>query len=98
MRVWRSSPLPSAIGSPRFSSVARYLPPRRRPGGPAVAPERVLRHVQLPAPVGVHDVDLVVAVAVGHEGDLLPVGRPTSAVAALRQHALSAPVGVYHID
>src|SRR5262245_40350116 len=69
---------------------------RGRPGKPLVIPERVLRHVHLPAPVGVHDVDLVVAVAVTHEGDLVTVGRPASVILAFHQPALSAPVSVHH--
>ena len=43
----------------------------RRPGVPMVVSVRVLRQVYLAAPVGVHHVDLVVAVAAGDEGDLL---------------------------
>jgi hypothetical protein len=37
---------------------------------------RDARQSPLPAPVGVHDVDLPVAVALAREGDLPPVGRP----------------------
>ncbi len=37
---------------------------------------RVARQPPLPAPVGVHDVELLVAVAPAQEGDPPPVGRP----------------------
>ena len=51
-----------------------------------------------PASVGARDVNLVVAVAVSHEGDLLAVGRPASVMAAFRQLGLPAPVGVHDVE
>src|SRR6188472_1372800 len=55
----------------------------------------------LPAPVGVHDVDRVAAVAVTDEGDLLPVGGPARIAVVRqveRQIPLTAPVGVHEVD
>src|ERR671936_810081 len=54
----------------------RDPPPVRRPGGGGVVCW-TLRQPVLPAPVGVHDVDLEVAVTVALEGDLrVRLSRP----------------------
>ena len=51
-----------------------HLPVGRPTRAPVVP--RIARQPPLFAPVGVHDVDLVVAGAVAEEDDLPPVGRP----------------------
>ena len=58
---------------------------RERPGEPVFLRPGA-RQVPLAAPVGVHDVDLLVdvAVALAHEGDPLPVGRPGGSEVARR--------------
>ena len=56
------------------------------------------RQVLLLAAVGVHDVDLSVAVAFAHERDLLPVGGPARLRALSGQPLLSAAVGVHDPD
>ena len=55
---------------------------RGRPGMRVLVLERSLGDVDLSAAVRVHDVDLLVAVAVGDEGDLCAVGRPARVPAA----------------
>ena len=92
--VWRFAKLPTDRGA-RAS---------RRAGGtsdPYCLPHVPLPQTPLPAPVGVHDVDRVAAVAVTDEGDLPPIGRP-GRIAVVRQVArqppLPAPVGVHEVD
>ena len=55
-------------------STGRGLLLRGRPGEAAVVLRRIARQVPLSAPVGVHDVDFAVAVALADECDLPPVG------------------------
>ena len=78
--------------------MSRDLFLRGRPGKRFVDPRRVPGQVPLAAAVGVHDVDVVVAVALASEGDLLPVWRPERLPPALGQPSLSAAVGVDDVD
>jgi hypothetical protein len=82
------------------------LRPRGRPGEHGVMPTRVPCQVALSAAVGVHDVDVGVAVAPANEGDLTPVPRPARLCAdralvdlsgVSRQPSRSAAVGVHHV-
>ena len=78
----------------------RNRAPIRRPGRTEIV-RRSPRHVAQPAPVGVHDVDLGVAVASAHERELPPVARPARMAVARRllgQVLLPAAVGVHHVD
>ena len=81
LRVRLRSPLPSAFmtwsSSPegRWSRSKAIICPSGDQRGAPVVP-RIARQPPLLAPVGVHDVDLVVAGAVAEEDDLPPVGRP----------------------
>ena len=63
------SAMPTAQAEPLTESVAGL------PGRVQVL-ARVLGESRHPGPVGVHHVDLVVAVAAADKGDLLAVGRP----------------------
>ncbi len=83
-----SENIPERRRSPAVSRqrlMSRDLFFRGRPGKRVVDPRRVPRQVSLAAAVGVHDVDVVVAVALAREGDLLPVWRPERLPPALGQ-------------
>ena len=67
----------------------------------------MMGHVSLPAAVGVHDVDLGVAVTPADEGDLTPVRRPARPCAdravvdlpgVSRQPSRSAAAGIARAD
>src|SRR5207244_3349923 len=71
-----------------------------RPGG-VVVPGGVFCQVALVGAVGLHDVNLVIAVAVGSEGDLLAVGGPNRPIVqggVMRQPADLAAVGVHDVN
>src|SRR6185312_9998893 len=75
------------------------LLPVGRPGGSEVAAP-VSRQPALSADVGVHDVDLRVAIAAAHERNLVANWRPRmfAAPSLARQPPLLAPVRVYGVD
>ena len=82
--VSRRCPLPSAFMTkiPRPLSKAIFRPSGHQAGlAPMPFPvvDRPPRQVPLPAPVGVHDVDVQAVAVAAREGDLPPVGRPDAA-------------------
>src|SRR5439155_9424523 len=87
---------PVAVALPRYVMAA--------PGGREVADGALgARELGDFAPVRVHDVDLVVAVAVAGERDLLAVARPggikmPDGGRRVRKRGDSAPVGVHDVD
>src|SRR5439155_12896502 len=87
---------PVAVALPRYVMAA--------PGGREVADGALsARELGDFAPVRVHDVDLVVAVAVAGERDLLAIARPGGIKVPdggdrVRKRGDSAPVGVHDVD
>src|SRR5439155_16242404 len=71
-----------------------------RPGRKTVT-GRVVGQTGLVAAIGVHRVDLVVAVAVAHEDDRIAIGRPGGfpvGGGVVRNVDLAAAVGVHGVD
>src|SRR5438034_1305116 len=82
------------------TSLAALLLPAGPPAWPPVE-GRLIRDPRLVLSVGVHHIDLEVAVAIRDEGDLRSVRRPIGVGipgGGVGELGLPAPVGVHHID